>query len=288
MKYATILAIATLGFMAACASAPKRVAQLDEARAKVHTLSQDPLAQEAASRELAAARATLEQAETALKEREPQERVAHLAYLAGRNAEIGMARIEEAKAREEIADAEAGRNRVLLEARTEEVDKAKQQTAVAQADAAAQAADADAARRALADLQAEQTQRGMVLTLSDVLFDTNAATLKPGAALAIDRLSQFLDQNEETRVIIEGHTDRQGSDAYNEELSQRRARSVADELVSRGIASSRFEVIGRGEAFPVAGNDTAAGRQQNRRVEIVFSDQTGRFAQGDPAAGSPR
>jgi outer membrane protein OmpA-like peptidoglycan-associated protein len=280
MKYATIIAIATLGFMGACASAPKNVAQLDEARTKVHTLSQDPLAQEFASRELAAARATLEQAETALKEHESTERVAHLSYLAARNADIGQARIEEAKARQEVASAEAQRNKVLLESREQEVDTAKQQVAAAQASAAAQAQDADAARRALAELQAEQTQRGMVLTLSDVLFDTNAATLKPGAALAIDRLSKFLEQNPETRVIIEGHTDSQGSDAYNEELSRRRAQAVADELVSRGIESGRFEVLGRGEAFPVAGNETAAGRQQNRRVEIVFSDQSGKFAQG--------
>lgn len=288
MKYATIIAIAAFGFMVACASAPKNVPQLDEARTKVQTLSQDPLAQEFASRELAAARATLEQAETALKEREATERVAHLSYLAARNADIGQARIEEAKARQEVASAEAQRNKVLLESREQEVDTAKQQVAAAQASAAVQAEEADAARRALAELQAEQTQRGMVLTLSDVLFDTNAATLKAGATLAIDRLSKFLDQSPETRLIIEGHTDSQGSDAYNEELSRRRAQAVGDELVSRGIESGRFEVIGRGEAYPVAGNETAAGRQQNRRVEIVFSDQSGKFSQGNPSAGPPR
>ncbi len=204
MKYSTVFAIITLGFIAACASAPKRVPQLDEARAKVQTLSQDPLAQQVASRELAAAREMLVQAETALEKREPQERVAHLAYLAGRNAEIGQARIDEAKAREEITQAEAQRNRVLLDARTQEVDAAKPEASDAQAAAEAHAEDADAARRALAELQAQQTERGMVLTLSDVLFDTNAATLKPGAALAIDRLAKFLDQNPDTRTSSKG------------------------------------------------------------------------------------
>jgi outer membrane protein OmpA-like peptidoglycan-associated protein len=120
----------------------------------------------------------------------------------------------------------------------------------------------------------------MVLTLSDVLFDTDAATLKPGAAVAIDRLGKFLQGSPESRVIIEGHTDSRGSEAYNEDLSRRRAEAVAEELVTRGISSDRFEVIGRGEGYPVANNGTAEGRQQNRRVEIVFSDQAGRFAPG--------
>jgi outer membrane protein OmpA-like peptidoglycan-associated protein len=283
MKRTTLVAIATFTLVAACASAPKRVAQLDEARVKVEALSQDPLAQQAASRELAAARANLDQAETALKKGEPEAQVAHFAYLAGRNAEIGEARIDEVKSRDTVKKGEAERNRVLLEARTQEVDVAKHQAAAAQATAEVQAGEAEAARRELAELQAKKTERGMVMTLGDVLFDTNAATLKPGAELTIDRLSKFLDQNADTRLIIEGHTDSQGSDAYNEELSRRRAQAVADDLVSRGVASSRLEVLGRGEGYPVADNSTSAGRQQNRRVEIVFSDEGGKFQQGASA-----
>ena len=164
---------------------------------------------------------------------------------------------------------------------------AKQRAAEAELAAAARAEEAasaqqqaQSAQQQLAELQAKQTERGMVLTLSDVLFDTAAATLKPGAASAIDRLAKYLEQNQESRVIIEGHTDSRGSEAYNEDLSQRRAQAVADELVTRGISSDRLEVIGRGEGFPVANNGTDAGRQQNRRVEIVFSDQAGKFAPG--------
>jgi outer membrane protein OmpA-like peptidoglycan-associated protein len=291
MKYSHAIAIVTLAALAACASEPERVPQLDAARSKVQALAGEQRVQEVAGRELAAADENLKRAEEALQKDEPQEKVAHLAYLAERNADIGQARIDEAEAKEKVAHAEAERNAVLLEARTQEVEMAKQktaeaqqQTAAAEVAAAANAEDADAARRELEAMKAKETERGMVLTLSDVLFDTAAATLKPGATLAIDRLAQFLESNPDTRLIIEGHTDNRGSDAYNEDLSQRRARAVAAELTARGIDPARFQAIGRGEGFPVADNGTAEGRQQNRRVEIVFSDQSGNFMR---TAGPP-
>jgi outer membrane protein OmpA-like peptidoglycan-associated protein len=280
MKTNTLVAIATFALFTACASAPKRVAELDDAHVKVNALSNDPLAQQAASRELAAARSNLEQADAALKKGEPQTDVAHFAYLATRNAEIGEARIDEFKARDEVKKAEGERNRVLLEARTREAEGAKQQVAAAEATAEMKTEEAESARRELAELQAKKTDRGMVMTLGDVLFDTNAATLKPGAASTIDRLAKYLDENADTRLLIEGHTDSTGSEAYNEELSRRRAQAVADELVSRGVASTRLEVIGRGEGYPVADNSSSGGRQQNRRVEIVFSNESGKFQQG--------
>ena len=298
MKYAHIPVLAALCVLAACATTPARVPQLEEARAKVQALAQDPMVQQAASEQLADARNTLQQAEIAFEKREPVGRVTHLSYLAARHADIGQARLDEARARAAIAKAEAERNRVLLAARSQEADAARLatedarlaaeearrateaarlETSAAQTEAQAQAETAELARRALADLQAMETERGMVLTLSDVLFDSGAATLKPGAIDTINRLATFLEQNPEIRLIIEGHTDSQGSDAYNEDLSRRRGQAVANELVSRGISSARFEVIGRGEASPVADNTTAAGRQQNRRVEIVFSDRAGKF-----------
>jgi outer membrane protein OmpA-like peptidoglycan-associated protein len=189
---------------------------------------------------------------------------------------------------------------VLLEARTREAqnaadqaraeqqkaEAAKQEALSAQAQAEQARAEAADMQKQLSDLQAKQTDRGMVLTLGDVLFDTNQATLKPGAQSQLDRLASFMQKNEGTKVIIEGHTDSRGSDSYNQELSQRRAQAVADALAANGIDRSRVEAVGRGKALPVASNDTAAGRQQNRRVEIVFSDPQGRFASG--AAGTLR
>ena len=272
--------LAAVALVTACASAPKRSEQLEQARAEVETLSQDPLASTAASQELQDARRTLQEADSALANKRPLEDVNHLAYLAERNAEIGKARIQEAHSRQQIAQGEAERNRVLLEARTADAQRAQAtaQTESERAEAARQ--EALSARQELADLQAQQTNRGMVITLGDVLFDTGAATLKAGAGERIDRLASYLSQSPNTRIMIEGHTDSRGSDAFNEELSRRRAQAVADALLTRGIPSSRFEILGRGEAVPVASNDNAAGRQQNRRVEIVFSDQSGQFAAG--------
>jgi len=110
------------------------------------------------------------------------------------------------------------------------------------------------------------------------LFDTGQATLKPGANLVLDRLASFMSQNPQTKVRIEGHTDSTGSADFNQALSQRRADAVAIALENRGLSADRVRAIGRGEDFPVASNSSAAGRQQNRRVEIVFSDQAGQFA----------
>lgn len=294
MKHQLAITLAVASILAACASAPKKNDQLDQARAEVQTLSQDPLASQVASRELTSARGELQQAEDALQKSRPPEEVSHLAYLATRHAQAGEARIEEARARERVAQGEAERNRVLLNARTREAEAAKasaQSNAMAaeaaRQDALAARADAETTAQQLAALQAEQTKRGMVMTLSDVLFDTGKATLKPGADLALNRLGDFMKQNPDMRLIVEGHTDSRGSDEYNQELSRSRAQAVSDALASRGVSSGRVQVVGRGEGYPVASNDTNAGRQQNRRVEIIFSDTNGQFAP-DAASAAAR
>ena len=288
MKYAIICATVA-GLLAACASAPPRNEQLEHARAQVQSLSAEPLAQQAAPHDLDAARASLQQAESALTQHKPPVAVDHLAYLASRHADAGQARVEEARARQEVARAQDDRNRVLLEARTRDAQTAQSQAEAAQSQALAAKSQAEVAQQQLAstqqqlqDLQAKQTNRGMVLTLGDVLFDTNQASLKPGADLKVQRLAAFLQNNPNERLIIEGYTDSTGSEDYNQQLSQRRAQAVAAALAAQGVPASRYQAVGRGPAFPVATNSTSAGRQQNRRVEVVFSDQSGRFAQGPP------
>jgi outer membrane protein OmpA-like peptidoglycan-associated protein len=278
-KIITVTALAAV--LAACASAPQRNDQLEQARAEVQTLSSDPLAQQAASADVDAARASLNQADTAFQQKAPPEKVNQLAYLALRHAQAGEARISEARSRQEVARAQQDRDRILLQARERETQNAQTQTAVAQTELAG-------ARKELADLQAKQTDRGLVLTLGDVLFDTGRATLKPGADRTIDRLAQALKDNPNTRVMIEGHTDSVGADEYNMALSERRAEAVADALRFRGVPADRYEAKGLGKDFPVASNDTQAGRQQNRRVEIVFSDASGRFAQSGSQSSSSR
>jgi outer membrane protein OmpA-like peptidoglycan-associated protein len=277
-KLITVTALAAV--MAACASAPQRNDQLEQARAEVQTLSADPLAQQAAQGDMDAARASLNQADTAFQQKDPPEKVNQLAYLATRHAQAGEARIAEARARQEVARAQQDRDKILLAARERETQNAQTQTAVAQSQTAAAQSDLARAKQELADLQAKQTDRGMVLTLGDVLFDTGRATLKPGADRTIDRLAQALKDNPNTKVQIEGHTDSVGGDDYNMALSERRAEAVSDALRMRGVPSDRYEEKGLGKDFPVASNSTAEGRQQNRRVEIIFSDDSGRFAQG--------
>ena len=268
-----ILVGATAIVLAACASAPQRSEQAEQARAQIQTLSQDPLAQQAAGRDLEAARKSLQQAEIALQQKQPLATVDHLAYLARRHAEAGEARVSEAHSRQEVARAQEDRNKILMDARSREAQNAQSQSQSAQAQLAS-------AQQQLADLQAKKTDRGMVVTLGDVLFDTGQATLKPGANLALNRLAIFLSANPQTKIIVEGHTDSRGSDEYNEVLSERRARAVATELMSRGLSADQLQTLGRGKGYPVASNNTPEGRQQNRRVEIVFSDASGRFAQG--------
>jgi outer membrane protein OmpA-like peptidoglycan-associated protein len=269
--------------LAACAAAPQRSEQVEQARAEIQTLTQDPLAQQSAGKDLEAARKSLQDAELALQQKRPPAVVDHYAYLAKRHAEAGEARVAEAHSRQEVAQAEGDRNKILMDSRNREAMNAQAQADAAKNQTLAAQAQLANAQQQLADLQAKQTDRGVVVTLGDVLFDTGQATLKPGASLAMNRLATFLSSNPQTKVLIEGHTDSRGGDDYNIGLSERRARAVATELESRGIAAAQVQTLGRGKAYPVASNDTAEGRQQNRRVEIVFSDASGRFAQGATA-----
>jgi outer membrane protein OmpA-like peptidoglycan-associated protein len=285
-----ILSAALAALLLACASAPQRNESVEEARTEVQKLSQQPLAQQAASTDIEAARSSLQQADTALQQRKSPDEVNHLAYLALRHAQAGQARVAAAAARQEVAQAEQERNRVVLQTRERETQRARSEaeTARSQAETAKNEAQAvqsqlESARQQLQDLQAKQTERGMVVTLGDVLFDTGRATLKPGAERALERLAQFLRTNPGTRIIVEGHTDSVGSEAYNEELSQRRAQAVTEALRARGVPAEQYQAKGLGKAYPVASNETPAGRQQNRRVEIVFSDASGRFAEGPSA-----
>ncbi|MDO9262976.1 MAG: OmpA family protein, partial [Desulfosalsimonadaceae bacterium] len=124
----------------------------------------------------------------------------------------------------------------------------------------------------LAKLKAVKTDRGMVLTLGDVLFATGRAELAPGAMQTMNNLAAFLNKYTDRKILIEGHTDSTGSATLNQGLSERRAQSVKIALLGKGVSFDRIDTVGYGMDRPVAGNDTAAGRQQNRRVEIVISN----------------
>jgi outer membrane protein OmpA-like peptidoglycan-associated protein len=241
--------------LAACASEPRIDTQLlEQARGEVQTFGANPSASEVASRELTSARNSLSQAELALKDKKSVD-VDYYSYLAIRQAKTGQARIAENLGRQRLTQFKGERERVLLEARNAELE-------------------------AKSKLAAQQTDRGMVLSLSGVLFDTGKATLKAGASPTLDRVSAYMTQYPKTRLIVEGHTDSKGSEATNRELSQARAQAVADALLMRGVPRDRLDTVGVGPEMPIASNDTVEGRQLNRRVEMVFSDDAGRFAEG--------
>lgn len=132
-------------------------------------------------------------------------------------------------------------------------------------------------REVLAESEAAAIRReGNLLAVTfkgDVTFDTNATVIKPGLHTEIDRVASVLTRYPETLIRVEGHTDSVGSDEYNMDLSLRRAASVRDLLVQRGVSSGRIETVGFGKTMPVATNATEAGRQRNRRVEIKIAPQ---------------
>ncbi len=131
-----------------------------------------------------------------------------------------------------------------------------------------------AMRNALADMDNVMIQRDQnvlaVTFKSDFLFDVNSATLKPGAYDEIQRVANVLKQYPQTAIRVEGHTDSTGSETYNQKLSERRAQAVKNALVQYGVNPRRIMTIGFGESKPIATNSTVAGRQLNRRVQIVI------------------
>lgn len=306
------LAISATLLMGACSSTPERIDVLDDARATISDVSNHPDAHRVAGDEIEAATQSLKNAEYLQHNNGDYEDVYHHAYLALRHAEVAQERIAEAHTREQIERSEAERTRILLAAREAETDRALARAeyrereaelarSVAQvreheAQQARELAEERAAAAALAeqradsaiaeqqrlhamleDLEAEKTERGYVLTLGDILFDTDKSELKPGASRTMDRLAEFLQEYPDRRLLIEGHADARGTDAYNDSLSQSRANAVRLALIDRGIQPGRLDAEGMGEDYPLASNDTVAGRQENRRVEIVVSDAEGSF-----------
>jgi len=208
---------------------------------------------------------------------------------ARRQAAIAQQTAEQQAAALAAASAQAQRDEALIAARQAELEAARQQALIAQQTAEQKAAALEAARaqaerdqamiaqqeQQLRELDAKQTARGMVITLGDVLFSVNKAELSSGGVRNVQKLADFLNQYPQRKVLIEGHTDSTGSLRINQPLSERRADAVRTALVGMGVSSDRIETRGYADAHPVASNNTAAGRQLNRRVEIILSDDSG-------------
>lgn len=223
-----------------------------------------------------------------------------------------QAREEEARrAQAEAAQASADKQRMEAElaAAKADAERARAEAAQAQANAAAQKAQQEAAESDRLRIQAEQekqqlrtqllaqlnavletkdTDRGLVVTMADVLFDTGKYTLKQPTREKLARLAGIILAHPGLSLTAEGYTDSTGSDEINQRLSEKRAQAVVDFLREQDISSQNLNAVGYGAARPVASNDTSEGRQQNRRVELIVSGEViGTRIGGTPAAAPP-
>jgi outer membrane protein OmpA-like peptidoglycan-associated protein len=258
--HSLVLSLGVATVLAACSSTPERIEELDAARAAVAQVEGSPRAGVAAEN-VSTARKALNNADRLVENGGELEDIRYEASVANMNEQIANEKILTANARDEIEKGNADRQRILVESRERETREAQQRASILEEE--------------LRSLRAKPTERGMVLTLGDVLFDTGKATLKPGAYATIDRLASALRQSPDRKVVIEGHTDNVGSDATNQALSERRAHAVQAALMERGVSSNQITAMGKGEGYPVASNEDPGGRQQNRRVELIFEQPGG-------------
>ncbi|MDE2079998.1 MAG: DUF4398 and OmpA-like domain-containing protein [Burkholderiales bacterium] len=308
-----LLAAAALAAMAGCSTVPDSNRALDAAHQEYRAAQGDPVTSELAPLELKQAGDALGQADHAWRERDGTEQVDHLAYLARTRVAIAQETGQRRGAERELATATAARSQLRLAARTDEADAAnrsarrsrdeaqasQQQAANAERSASDARQQADEAQRAAAAsqqqtsdvqaraaqleaelqaLNARKTDRGMVVTIGDLLFDTGRAQIKPGGERNVDRLGRFLVAHPQRRARIEGFTDSTGSAEQNQALSARRADAVRAALMGMGVDGARLTTQGYGDAYPVAGNGSADGRRSNRRVEVILSDGDGAIA----------
>jgi outer membrane protein OmpA-like peptidoglycan-associated protein len=222
------------------------------------------------------------QAEEAQREKAEAEaaRAAALALQQSAQAEAEKARVAAEQAAREKAEAEAARAAALEQQEAAEAEAEKARQAAAQAEAEKAELRARLLNQLNMILQTRDTARGLIVNMSDVLFDTGSYTLKPGAREKLAKISGVLLAHPGLTLQIEGHTDSVGSDDYNQQLSELRAVSVRDFLVQQGVAASGITARGFGKTQPVATNDTPEGRQRNRRVELVVNGE----AIGTPTA----
>jgi len=285
-------AFAVSMMFAACSSTPTTTSQLDQARSDFVAAQSNPSVAANAPLEFKAASDALDAANTAAAKRESLNDIDKLAYIAKQKIATAQEAAKAKQAESEVANAARQRDEIRLQARTAEAnsarvaaDRAKTQaeqakadadSARAQADMAANSAREESAKNAalqqqLADLQAKQTERGLIITLNDVLFNVDRAELSAEGMRTAQKLADVLMQEPQSVVLVEGFTDSTGTSSHNLDLSQRRAESVRNALIGLGVPANKIASRGYGEAYPVASNSDAGSRQLNRRVEIVLS-----------------
>ncbi len=277
------LIVVAVYLMAGCATPLTAPEGADTARTKLVALQSNAQLANRAQVEIRDAEAAVAAAE------EPRRDTVygrHLVLVADNKVEIARARAQSRLYQDERRALAEETEQVRLQARTREADRARldarsarldadrarEEAGMARRQAATAREDTAELRRQIDELNARETDRGLVVTLGDLLFATGSSTLTGGAGPNLDRLAAFLREYPDRTVLIEGHTDTVGTESSNFLLSERRAASVKSYLVRQGVSADRLSTAGLGEGSPVAGNDTATGRQQNRRVEVIISN----------------
>ena len=255
---------------------------LDSARATYERVSDKTLQSEFSTEDLNVAKRKLDSANKAWNEKKDKTTINHRSYIAKQYALIAEQRSELLRFQAKIDNGNMERTKVQVDLRSSEARIAQQQAESLQKDVSEREAQLAKQLKELEELkalQAKNTDRGMVLTLGDVLFDTGESSLKAGARSNIERVASFLKNYPDRSLTIEGHTDNTGDEDFNYNLSVERAFAVRSALMAQGIDISRIQAKGFGEDMPVASNSDASGRQQNRRVDLIFDQQQDNFSE---------
>lgn len=270
--------------LSACgaAVAPKELLSARDAYAAAEGSSAKALAPV----QLEEAKQALAEADQAFSEGEDEQRIRDLAYIAGRKAEIAQSRgkrseldkereasgVEGTKLQEQVLESKTK----ALKKTKEELDRESREAAAAKAQLVAVQGKLSAALKSLDELaQVKEEARGVVITLSgSVLFATGKHQLLDIAKDRLNEVAKAIKDQGFKAIVVEGYTDSRGSETANEQLSLKRAEEVRAHLVSQGIPPNKITAVGRGEASPVADNNTAEGRANNRRVELVITPES--------------
>lgn len=247
--------LASTIFIFGCATAMKSPDGAIAARNSLIKLQNNPELAQRVTVAIRQADIAVTQAETPIKDKALSD---HLVFIAGREVEIAWAQAETRSLEDKRSALSSQRDSARLDARTREADKAH--------------SDSDELRRQIAELNAQKTERGLVVTLGDMLFETGKSQIKGSAAENLYKLTSFLKSYPDRSLLIEGHTDNVGSPENNMLLSQRRADAVRVHLLEQGINTNRLSATGKGENYPVATNESISGRALNRRVEVIIAD----------------
>jgi outer membrane protein OmpA-like peptidoglycan-associated protein len=255
--------LASTALLAGCANSQLSEKSLEQARVQFQAVKEDSAVLRSAPKDVIRAGESLARAERLSNYWGSSDDVLQYSYLSQRYSEIAREHSNLALNQERLAKQQMERERLQLAMREARLLNVQEQSKWLE--------------QQMVSLATNETERGLVLTLGDVLFDSGEADLKPAANRTVLKLVQFLQLNPRRVVRIEGYTDAEGDREQNLQLSRDRAQAVADALTDLGVDEKRVQVQGYGEAYPISDNASSLGRAQNRRVEIVFSDEKGQL-----------